>query len=233
MISNELASAEPMTAAACARALALGPSLAQALQEIDDFLPCATPTAWLHWALQHQDLLLIDHANCEKKAAATAMNLLYRHVDRSELLFRMSRLAREELLHFEQVVSIMTARGIAYEHLSASRYAAGLRAHIRQPQRGGQDVVLVDTLIVGAIVEARSCERFARLAPLLDEELSRFYRNLLRSEARHFQDYLALAAQYADTDITPQVQRFLVVEQQLIEEADTEFRFHSGVPAAA
>jgi len=221
-----------MSVAQRAEALMFGDELSRDLQAIDDFLPCPTPAAWLQWALQNQDLLLIDHANCEKKAAASAMNLLYRHVDRSELLYKMSQLAREELLHFEQVMSIMEERGIAYLRLGASRYAAGLREHVRRPQRGDDDVMLIDTLIVGAIVEARSCERFARLAPLLDERLGRFYRNLLRSEARHFTDYLELAARYASEDISPQVQRFLAVERQLIESEDSEFRFHSGVPAA-
>lgn len=201
------------------------------LSPINTFLPCRTPEAWLDAALVNQDVLLIDHANCEKKAAATAMNLLYRYVGHTDLLYKMSQLAREELLHFEQVVEIMVERGVAYRPLTASRYASGLREHVRTQQQAGRTAVLVDTLIVGALVEARSCERFARLAPLLDERLGRFYRNLLRSEARHFEDYLNLAKQYSDEDITPHVERFLAVEKQLVESPDSEFRFHSGVPA--
>ena len=197
------------------------------LQPVRDFLGCATPAAWLDQAVAEQEILLIDHANCEKKAAATAMNLLYRHVDRSELLHKMSQLAREELLHFEQVVAIMEQRGIAYRRLSASRYASGLRDRMRS----GHLETLIDTLIIGAFVEARSCERFAALMPLLDKTLSRFYRNLLRSEARHFEDYLALARMYAGEDIEPRVQQFREQERELIEAPDTQFRFHSGVPA--
>lgn len=197
------------------------------LQPVRDFLGCATPAAWLDQAVTQQEILLIDHANCEKKAAATAMNLLYRHVDRSELLHKMSQLAREELLHFEQVVGIMEQRGIAYRRLSASRYASGLR----EQMRSGHLETLIDTLIVGAFVEARSCERFAALMPLLDKTLSRFYRNLLRSEARHFEDYLALARMYAGEDIEPRVQQFREHERELIETSDAQFRFHSGVPA--
>lgn len=164
-----------------------------AYPELVEFLPCESPKAWVNWAIENQTLLLNDHAHCEKKAASTAMSLMYRYVDRDNLLHKMSRLAREELLHFEQVHKIMRKRGIAYEHLSASRYADGLRKHIRthEPAR------LVDTLIIGAFVEARSCERFAALAPHLDEELSKFYLSLLKSEARHFEDYLALAQEYA------------------------------------
>ena len=90
---------------------------------------------------------------------------------------------------------------------------------------------LVDTLIVGAFIEARSCERFAKLAPLLDEELQKFYRSLLKSEARHFEDYLALAKEYADEDIESRVEQIAAKEQRLVLEPDEEFRFHSGPPA--
>ncbi len=197
------------------------------LAEITKFLPCATPDAWLNSALAHQDLLLIDHANCEKKAAATAMNLMYRHTGKPELLKKMSQLAREELLHFQQVVEIMQDRGINYVRLSPSRYAAGLRELIAKEEREQ----LVDTLIVGAFIEARSCERFAKLAPHLDAELQKFYRSLLKSEARHFEDYLALAKDNWDTDIAEKVALIAKEEGRLITQPDTEFRFHSGPPS--
>ena len=103
------------------------------LSAIHDFLCCPTPAAWVDCALDSQDILLIDHANCEKKAAASAMNLMYRYVDKGELLKKMSQLAREELLHFEQVVQLMEQRQIAYRHLSPSRYAAAL--HLRRRSR--------------------------------------------------------------------------------------------------
>lgn len=196
------------------------------LQEILDFLPCETPAAWLDEALRQPSILLIDHANCEKKAAATAMSLLYRYSEHTELLRKMAQLAREELLHFEQVVNIISERGIDYIHLGPSRYAGGMREHLRKDAKH----VLVDTLIVGAFVEARSCERFAKIAPLLDPQLCKFYRGLLKSEARHYQDYLSLAALYSDADISPEVARFREIERELIERPDTEFRFHSGVP---
>ena len=161
------------------------------LTKILEFLPCETPDAWLNQALDNQSLLLIDHANCEKKAAATAMNLMYRHVAYPELLSKMSQLAREELLHFQQVVEILQDRSISYIRLSPSRYAAGMRKHIAKTEKPA----LIDTLIIGAYIEARSCERFAKLVTVLDDELVRFYSSLLKSEARHFQDYLDLAIQ--------------------------------------
>lgn len=199
-----------------------------AYPELVAFLPCPSPQRWIDWALEPENhsILLVDHAHCEKKAASTAMSLMYRYVDRDNLLHKMSRLAREELLHFEQVHKLMRKRNVSYDHLSASRYADGMRKHIRthEPAR------LVDTLIIGAFVEARSCERFAVLAPHLDDELSRFYLSLLKSEARHFEDYLALAQEYSKEPIEERVQFFRDLEQSLIEEPDQEFRIHSGPP---
>ncbi|SHF12460.1 tRNA-(ms[2]io[6]A)-hydroxylase [Modicisalibacter ilicicola DSM 19980] len=193
------------------------------------FLACSTPPGWVEAALNNQALLLIDHAQCEKKAASNAMSLMYRYVDRPLLLTKMSQLAREELLHFEQVVKLMESRGIDYRHIGASRYAEGLRACVRRedPQR------LVDMLIVGAFIEARSCERFACLIPHLDEELARFYRSLVKSEGRHYEDYLMLARRYAPECIDARIAFFAERERELIEAPDTTFRFHSGLPVAA
>jgi tRNA-(ms[2]io[6]A)-hydroxylase len=197
------------------------------ISPITNFLLCRTPQAWITRALQEPEVLLIDHANCEKKAASTALGLMYRYTDKHDLLLKLSRLAREELRHFEQVIAIMKRRGVDYAHLTASRYAASLHEHVpkRDPEK------LIDTLILGAIIEARSCERFASLAPHLDPVLQKFYLSLLQSESRHFADYLALAEKYADAPIADRVSFFLQREQELIESPDVEFRFHSGVPA--
>ncbi|MGB0664770.1 MAG: tRNA-(ms[2]io[6]A)-hydroxylase [Pontibacterium sp.] len=200
----------------------------EVLEEIKGFLGCETPDAWITWALENQDLMLIDHAHCEKKAASTAMTLMFRYVDRPVLLNKMSRLAREELVHFEQVLAIMGSRGIEYGHLSSANYAGGLRKDVRTSEPGR----LVDVLIVGALIEARSCERFAKLAPFLDEELAKFYRSLLKSEGRHYTDYLSLARDAAGEDISERIEFFRALENQLILAEETEFRFHSGVPAA-
>ena len=203
--------------------------MTDSMSRLHNFLACKTPKAWVEAALENQDLLLIDHANCEKKAAATAMNLMYRYVDRTELLQKMSQLAREELLHFEQVVKIMQSKDVEYSHLGPSRYASALREYIRTHE----PAKLIDTLIVGAFVEARSCERFAMLAPSLDDDLQKFYTSLLRSEARHFEDYLALAELYAEEDISERVAFFAEKEAALIDNQDNEFRFHSGSPKSA
>lgn len=202
------------------------------LQPVRAFLACATPEAWIAAAAQPErlSLLLIDHANCEKKAAATAMSLMHRHVEQHTLLQKMSRLAREELRHFEQVTKIMKKRGIAYQPISASRYAAGLRELARNKDPGR----LVDTLIIGALIEARSCERFAALAPYLDEELATFYSSLLKSEARHFEDYLRLAEGVGSAaEVESRLTVLRAREAELVTSPDAEFRFHSGVPTAA
>lgn len=189
-----------------------------------EFLPCRTPSLWFEQAKDNLHTLLVDHAHCEKKAAGTALSLLYRYVDRPELLQRMSRLAREELRHFEQVHELLQKMDIPYEHLSSSRYAAALRARVStvEPAR------LVDTLLTGAIVEARSCERFLGLIEVLPAELAQFYRRLLASEARHFKDYLHLAERYAESSTQPKLEEMFCLEESLVCEPDDEFRFHSG-----
>ena len=193
-----------------------------------EFLYCRTPATWLEEAAARLDILLIDHANCEKKAAGTALSLLYRYVDKPVLLRTLSRLAREELRHFEQVQGYLEARAIDYVHIGPSRYAGTLRRLIRpsEPER------LVDTLLVGAVVEARSCERFLGLIDVLPEDLAAFYRKLLDSEARHFRQYLELARRYARAPFEEALDALLTRDVELVTEPDPVFRFHSGPPAA-
>jgi tRNA-(ms[2]io[6]A)-hydroxylase len=120
----------------------------------------------------------------------------------------------------------MQSRGVTYDNLTASGYARGLMKHVRTHE----PAKLSDTLICGAYIEARSCERFAKLAPCLDNELEKFYTSLLRSEASHFQDYLSLATKVSETSIDERVRFFGEKETQLIQASDTEFRFHNGAP---
>lgn len=196
----------------------------EALAEIHAFLGCETPDAWIENALYNQDIMLIDHAHCEKKAAMTAVNMMHRYPDDAELLMKMSRLAREELRHFEQVLKFIKQRKLRYTHMTASRYASGLRDHVRkqEPEK------VIDLLIIGAFIEARSCERFNKLAPHLDEKLQEFYISLLKSEARHYQDYLKLASNYATEKLDERVEFFRQKEIELIQSPDDTFRFHSG-----
>lgn len=199
------------------------------LQPVQAFLGCPTPHAWLQAAsqLHHIPLMIQDHANCEKKAASTAINLMFRYGFYTDLQVKLAQLVREEMLHYEQVLQIMQKRGQAWQAIPAGRYAAGLRKEIKtyEPQ------ALVDVLIVGAFVEARSCERFAALAPYVDDELARFYNYLLKSEARHFEDYLNLAQSVSEADLGSRVETFRQLEAELISTPDRMLRFHSGVPA--
>jgi len=196
----------------------------QELEQISGFLACATPERWLENALANPSIMLIDHAHCEKKAAMTALNLINHYPYDHELVQKMSKLAREELRHLEQVLKFIRQRGLTFVNMNASRYASGLREHVRKldPDR------LADLLIIGAFIEARSCERFAALAPHLEKDLSEFYSSLLKSESRHYQDYLKLAAKYAGAGMQERVEFFRQIEQQLIEAPDQIFRFHSG-----
>jgi len=198
---------------------------------IEAFFETKTPEAWLEAASGRIPELLLDHANCELKAASTALGFLYRYPERTALAQRMSRLAREELRHFEQVRSIMDDMQVPFERLTASRYAGGLRDAVRDEE----PLKLLDMLLVGALIEARSCERFARLAPRLPENLARFYGGLLASESRHFEHYLGFAR--AETGVSPaeldaRLAELKGVEAELITEPDPQFRFHSGPPVA-
>ena len=198
------------------------------VDEIRNFLRVPTPDTWVSYALGDLGTLLVDHANCEYKAAATGMSLItkYRHLPRLQRL--MARLVREEMLHYEQVLLFMERMGVEFRPLSASRYARTLRESVRTDETGR----LVDLLIIGAIVEARSCERFATLWPHLPTSLGRYYKSLLRSEGRHYQDYLALARENGDErSVNERLAHFLTIDAQLIQSPDSEFRFHSGVPA--
>lgn len=193
------------------------------------FLATPTPDAWLDEACDHLPEMLLDHANCELKAASTALGFLYRYPERTALAQRMSRLAREELRHFEQVRSIMEDMDIPFERLSASRYAGGLRdaARHEEPHK------LLDLLLIGALIEARSCERFAKIAPRLPKKLGRFYGGLLASEARHFEHYIAFAKSecgVSEAEIDARLDELKAVEAALITSPDPEFRFHSGLP---
>ena len=160
-------------------------------------LAAATEGAWLQRALANVDEILVDHAHCEKKAASTALSLLFRYPERAGLLVPLARLAQEELGHFAEVVEVLEARGVGLRHQVPSSYAGALMAAVRpaEPER------LVDTLLCAALIEARSCERMQLLADALtDDRLVTLYRSLLRAEARHHATYVRLAAAVQDAE---------------------------------
>lgn len=197
------------------------------ISHVHEFLGVRTSSKWLIAAKDNLPLLMQDHANCEKKAAGTAMNLIFRYEFHRDLQESLAQLVREEMLHYEQVITLMKERGIEWSHLPAGRYAKGLLKH----KRTWEPAAMVDILIIGAFIEARSCERFSALADVInDEKLARYYQYLLKSESRHYEDYLRLARSITDESIDERVAFFRQVEAKLIDTPDSELRFHSGVP---
>ena len=201
--------------------------IAAEIQPVIDFLKGNTPDSWYEAAKSNISILLVDHANCEKKAASAALGLMYKYVSYDDMLQKLSRLAREELRHFEMVLDLMKSQKVDYEYLSASDYAMKLRKDVRthEPER------LTDLLICGAVVEARSCERFYGLSKVLPKEIGNLYSQLLKSEVRHFKDYMNLAAEVSSREEAwDRAEHFLTLDLLLITSTDSEFRFHSGVP---
>ncbi|WP_061467428.1 tRNA-(ms[2]io[6]A)-hydroxylase [Legionella pneumophila] len=199
------------------------------LQTLNDFLKTKTPEDWLNHAAANIPLLLLDHAHCERKAAGTAINFISKYPEKAELVAIMAPLAREELLHFEKVIDIMKQKGIVYSPLQPSDYASNLHKHVTN--KDGIER-LCDQLIIGAIIEARSCERFSSIIPYIeDQDLARFYKTLVKSECRHFEEYLHLARFYGGS-VDDRISEFLTIENAFILSDDVVFRFHSGLPPA-
>ncbi len=193
-------------------------------------LRAPTPASWVAAARERPDVLLIDHANCEKKAASTALALMFAYAEDLELTGQMSRLAREELRHYEQVVKLMRALQVVPQRLAPGRYAERMRRLVSrsEPQRE------VDLMICGAFIEARSCERFAALGDAIGAPLRELFKGLHEAEARHYQVYLRLAGRAgrrAALDLERRIEEFALLEAELITSADSLFRFHSGSPA--
>jgi len=176
-------------------------------------------------ALENMDLILLDHAHCEKKAASMAMNLIFRYQYREDLMVPLSELAREELRHFELMLRTIAERGIKFDRMVPSAYAPRLCAEIQkeEPKR------FVDTLICCALIEARSCERMKLLAEgLSDPKLAQLYAGLLTSEARHHQTYLDLAvAEASEEDVYRRLAELAEHEASILSVPGPDIRLHS------
>ena len=188
-------------------------------------LASATPAAWVELALQNLDVVLLDHAHCEKKAAGAAVQLLFRYPQRSFLLAPVAQLAREELEHFERVLGRLAVRGIAFQAQHPSPYGARLHAVVRarEPDR------LLDRLLVSALIEARSCERFRLLAGALSgDALGDLYADLVASEARHYQVYLDLARKVAPSEaVDERLSALAEAEARILSEPAVLPRLHT------
>jgi tRNA 2-(methylsulfanyl)-N6-isopentenyladenosine37 hydroxylase len=197
-------------------------------------LHVATPAGWITQACASQDVLLIDHANCEKKAASTALSLMFAYAEDLELTDKMSKLAREELRHYEQVAKLIRSLDVTPQRLAPGRYAERLRRLVAksEPQRE------IDLMICGAFIEARSCERFAQLAGAIGAPLCDLFQGLHNAEARHYRVYLELARRAAKRaglglGLEARIAEFAALEAELVTLPDQVFRFHSGPPAVA
>lgn len=193
----------------------------------EKFLKAPTPSVWLEAATDNEELLLIDHAHCERKAASSAMSLIFRYAERADICSRLSRIVREEMRHFEQVLGLIDSRGHQFRPLSPSRYAKSLHAFVRNlPGESDSDL-----LIVAAIIEARSCERFRCLLEILEPQVADLYARLCDSEERHFLTYLEMAESVTDQpNMSERTTRLLEEESRLVTDEDSQFRFHSGSP---
>jgi tRNA 2-(methylsulfanyl)-N6-isopentenyladenosine37 hydroxylase len=195
---------------------------------VSDVLLAPTPQRWFEVACERWRELLVDHANCEKKAASSALSLIFTYADDLQLTDRLSRLAREELRHFEQVQKMMQELGVPFVRQTPARYAEGLRAAIRRAEPGR----LIDLLLCGALIEARSYERFVGLAPRLRAPLGEFYGGLAASEARHQAVYLRLAEPRAgQSNWRGRLRQLAEIEAELATSPDPQLRFHSGLPS--
>ncbi len=202
-------------------------------------LHLAAPTApqWAPWALSQLDEILLDHAHCEKKAASTAVNLIFRYQDKRPLMVPLARLAREELAHFELVLEHVDRRGGVFERQHPSGYAPELMKVVRRKE----PLRLIDTLLCCAMIEARSCERMQLLAEALeadgrDPELTGLYRGLLASEARHHSTYLDVLRALELLEEEPLRERLGEVaafEAEVIAALPGEARLHSGYRSPA
>jgi tRNA-(ms[2]io[6]A)-hydroxylase len=185
----------------------------------------ATPPRWIERVQARLDEVLIDHAHCEKKAAGTALNLIFAYVDRVELVRRLSDIVTEELDHFRQVLDLLERRGIRFRRLPPSGYGRRLNDLVRKEE----PAKAIDRLLVAGLIEARSCERFALLRDgIADSELAGFYGSLFESEARHHATYVQLAKLFdSDRAVTNRLRELAAAEAEIIAASDEHVRMHS------
>lgn len=184
-----------------------------------------TSSAWVEQALANFDTILLDHSQCERKAAGVALNLIFRYPSNAKMVRELTKIAIEELEHFEQVNKWLERRNISLRPLAPPPYGALLKAQIRpkEPER------LLDSLLVSGLIEARSHERLGLLATNCPEpELAKFYHGLMASEARHYGIYWVLSDTYFNREIVvTRLEELALVESELLKTLHPEPRIHS------
>ncbi len=188
-------------------------------------LQSATDAAWVEQALGNLDTILLDHSHCERKAAGVALNLMFRYPSYEKLVYALTAIAQEELSHFEQVNQWLQRRNVPLAALPAPPYGACLNREVRrqEPER------LLDSLLVAALIEARSHERLGLLATHCpDGALAKFYRGLMASEARHYGAYWVLATQYFPRlQVDERLQELAAIEAHILTTPYPHPRIHS------
>lgn len=187
-------------------------------------LKSSTAPWWAERVEENLEEILLDHAHCEKKAAGTAMNLIFAYVDRVELVKQLAPIVTEELQHFEMVIDLVEKRGMRFRRLTPSNYGGQLGELVRKLEPGRA----VDKLLVAALIEARSCERFALLRDRLqDRELAEFYGGLFESEARHHATYVQMALGFAQERVVfERLEELAALEAAIIDRGDERPRIH-------
>ena len=188
-------------------------------------LKSETDSRWLDQVDADLNSVLIDHAHCEKKAAGTALNLMFAYVEDLELCREMTEIVNEELEHFHMVIELLERRGVAFKRLTPSTYGRKLNDLVRS----GEPNKAVDRLLVAGLIEARSCERFQKLAAHVDDrELAEFYQSLFESEARHHSTYTRLAKHFASEEVVVErLDELALQEAEIIAQSDDPPRMHS------
>lgn len=182
-------------------------------------------SAWIEQAIANLDTVLLDHSHCERKAAGVAINLMFRYPSYHKLVRQLTAIAQEELEHFELVNQWLEKRGIALAPLNSPPYFTKLKSQIRHAEPGR----LIDSLLISAIIEARSHERLGLIGEHCpDPELGQFYRSLMASEARHYGIYWLLARDYSDlATITSRLAELGAYESTILATLHPEPRVHS------
>ena len=189
-------------------------------------LASQTAADWFDRVADCLDLVLIDHAHLEKRAASTALSMIFRYTSRTDLTRELARVVREEMEHFELMLDVLEQRGIEFRQLDPAPYARELVGHVRKQE----PETLLDKLLVAALIEARSCERFRILATRLpDDDLRTLYDGLATQEAHHHMLYTRLARTYFDpADVSARLDELARLEALAVEGSVGEPRLHSA-----
>lgn len=190
-------------------------------------LNLAEPTrdGWFDAVCDHLDVILIDHTHLEKRAASTALSMVFRYTGRSGVPRQLGEVVQEEMEHFTRMLDVLEARDVELRPLDPAPYASRLVDEIRahEPQK------FLDKLLVAGLIEARSCERFAILGDRVDDaELARFYEELFEAEANHYTLYTGLARRhFDDEEVTNRLDELAALEVEALKAGADLPRLHS------